>query len=333
MRLAAGMIFGLIVLCLGAPAQVPERDDVIRVETALVSVPVVVSDRQGRYITGLGKGDFTIFVDGKERKTEFFAAEQEPLRVAILLDTSRSTENILGKIKKAAKEFIRVLGSGDSAMIVTFDYEVRVGCALTSDKKVLERAIKDVDIGEMPGTVMRDAVLETVGKSLNGVTGRKAIILITDGKDFGSYAYENEVLRTLEESDVMIYPVYYETTLPLGAGPGWRRGGRFPGPMGRDRPGRERSDERRRRREAVANQMAREYLNRMADLTAGRFLDKKDNDLDEMFLGIADELRRQYRLGFYRDDETGPDVPRIIKVRVDRPNVAVRSRTSYRLKK
>lgn len=333
MKFAAGILFGLFVLCVGVHAQVSERDDVIRVETALVSVPVVVSDRQGRYITGLQKEEFTIFVDGKERKTEFFAAEQEPLRVAILLDTSRSTENILGKIKKAAKEFVKVLNDGDSAMIITFDFEVRVGCALTSDKRTLERAIKDIEIGEMPGTVMRDAVLETVGKSLKGVTGRKAIILITDGKDFGSYSYGNEVLRTLEESDVMIFPIYYETVSPAFVGFGGRRGGRFPGPSGRNWPGRERRDERLRRREAAANEMARDYLNKMADLTAGRFFDKKDNDLDEMFLGIAEELRRQYRLGFYPEEETGPDVARIIKVRVDRPNVAVRSRSSYRLKR
>lgn len=334
MKFAAGLIFGFLLLFSVAPAQVPEQDDEIRVETALVSVPVVVSDRQGRYIAGLRKEDFSIFVDGRSRETAFFAAEQEPLRVAILLDTSRSTEDILGKIKKAAKEFVKVLAPGDSAMIVTFDYEVRVGCALTSDKKVLEHAIKDIEIGEIPGTVMRDAVLETVGKSLNGASGRKAIILITDGKDFGSYAYENEVLRTLEESDVMIFPVYYETTLPTRPGFGGGRVGRFPRRMGRDWPERDGRPERIRRRETVANERARDYLKKMADLTAGRFFNKEDNDLDEMFLSIADELRWQYRLGFYpEDDQTPSDVPRTIKVRVDRPNVAVRSRTSYRLKK
>ncbi|MBK7708961.1 MAG: VWA domain-containing protein [Acidobacteria bacterium] len=329
-KIIAGTFLGIVLGFVSAVAQT-EKEETIRVETSLVSVPVVVSDRQGRYIVGLTKADFAISVDGKPQETAFFASEEEPLRVAILLDTSRSTEGILGKIKKAAKEFVRVLGPADSAMVVSFDYDVHINSPLTSDKRQLENAIKEVEIGEIPGTVMRDAVFDSVTKRLSAATGRKAIILLTDGKDFGSYAYESELLRTLEESDVMIFPIFYETTMmmmqqrfPM------RRNGRI---GDRNFPRRPRNEERVRRREEIANERAREYLEKMSQLTAGRFYEKKDNDLNEMFLAIADELRRQYRLGFYPDETADKTVARQIKVRVNRSDVSVRSRTSFRLKR
>jgi VWFA-related protein len=332
------MIIAGVVLTVGLTAArvsaQTERDETIRVETSLVSVPVIVSDRQGRYISGLSKENFAIFVDGKAQETAFFAAEEEPLRIAILLDTSRSTEMILGKIKKAAREFLRILNPADSAMIVTFDYDVHLISPLTSDKKLLERAIKEVGIGEIPGTVMRDAVLETVAGHLAATKGRKAIILLTDGKDFGSYAYTSELLRALEESDVMIYPIFYETTIPVqmmnrnrrnGPFGGGRRGGNFPRPRT--------NDDRIRRRDAVENERARELLQRIADLTAGRFYEKKENELEAVFLTITAELRGQYRLGFYPDESLNDENTRQIKVRVNRTDIAVRSRGSYRLKK
>ncbi len=309
-----------------------EDSDTIRVETSLVSVPVVVSDRQGRYLPGLKRDEFQLWSDGKPREIAFFATAEEPLRVAILLDTSRSTEGVLGNIKKAAKEFIKVLSPNDSAMIVSFDYDVHINSPLTSDKKQLERAIKDVEIGEMTGTVMRDAVIDTVSKHLSKSTGRKAIIMLTDGKDFGSYALESEVLRRIEESDVMIYPIFYETSFlqqrmmmrnrRLGGG---RMGGNFPRFP--------RQDDRRRRRDEAQNERALSYLQKLADLSAGTLFEKKDNDLDEVFLNIAQELRQQYRLGFYPDEGLDDSSIHEIKVRVSRPDVSVRSRYSYRVKK
>ncbi len=328
------LILALILLFAAvAPSFAQTEDsDTIRIETSLVSVPVVVSDRQGRYLPGLKRDEFLLWSDGKPRDIAFFATAEEPLRVAILLDTSRSTEGVLGNIKKAAKEFVKILAPTDSAMIVSFDYDVHINSPLTSDKKQLERAIKDVEIGEMTGTVMRDAVIDTVNKHLSKSTGRKAIIMLTDGKDFGSYAVESEVLRRIEESDVMIYPIFYETSflqqrmLMRNRRPG---GGR----VGGDFPRFPRRDDRRRRREEAQNERALDYLQRLADLSAGRLFEKKDNDLDKVFLNIAQELRQQYRLGFYPDEGLDDSSVHEIKVKVTRPEVSVRSRYSYRVKK
>src|SRR5215203_271391 len=180
-------------------AQNKADDEVIKVDTNLVTVPVIVSDRRNRYISGLNAENFTVFKDGQKQTIEYFAAEESPINVAILLDTSRSTEQVLDKIQDAALEFIKQLKPNDRAMIVSFDYQVNVLCELTNDRERLKRVIKNAEIGAQFGTVLRDAVFETVYKNFAGVKGRKAVVLLTDGKDFGSLTGSDELIYRLEE--------------------------------------------------------------------------------------------------------------------------------------
>src|SRR3954452_19207296 len=84
-------------------AQTKQGDETIKVETRLVSVPTVVSDHNGRYIPGLKKSDFKVFQDGTEQPVEFFAATEEPINVALLIDTSQSTRPVIDNIKESAK--------------------------------------------------------------------------------------------------------------------------------------------------------------------------------------------------------------------------------------
>ena len=116
-------------------------------------------------------------------------------------------------------------------MVVSFDYEVHVLSALTSDRKILERAIKDARIGEQLGTALRDAVAEVIERRFKRVNGRKAIILLTDGKDFGSRINPEDLFDEAAEAGAMIYPIFFETGFP-GRG---RNAPRFPFP-GRRRP-------------------------------------------------------------------------------------------------
>ncbi|MGI8789148.1 MAG: VWA domain-containing protein [Pyrinomonadaceae bacterium] len=320
-------------------AQNAEKDEIIKINTTLVSVPVVVSDRQGRYVPGLKVEDFTILQDGKKQEIGFFATEEEPLNVAVMLDTSRSTEMVLDKIKAAAKNFIQILQPADRAMIVSFDYDIHVLSPLTSDRTTLEKAIKKVEVGETPGTVMRDAVEQIVEKDFANVKGRKAIILLTDGKDAGSYTDKSDLLNMLEESDVMLYSVLYQTSIEqilqrrrMG---GMNRGGVFGGGMGRGRMGGNfprggRRDDRIRERQKEKNAEAEDYLQQMSELTAGRFYNKNVTDLQETFETIADELRKQYRLGFYPESDTDKTTSHEIKVKVARQDIAVRARATYR---
>lgn len=354
----AVFLLGIFSACVIAQEK---ADDVIRIDTSLVNIPAIVSDRNNRYIPGLTVNNFRVFQDGVEQKIEVFNNEQAPMNIVIALDTSRSTESVLGKIKKAAREFIKDMDSDDRAMIVTFDYEVNVLNQLTSDKKELDRAIKDVRVGEFVGTVLNDAVYTAIRNSLRDVKGRKAVILLTDGKDHGSSYTQRALIDRLTESDTVIYPIFYETgeLVPArllrgilnrggnarfpGGGGGMARGrggmGRFPGGGGNfpggggNGQGGGRSDPnagRTRPNVEIANEAAIEFLERLAEITGGRFFKEKKADLKDAFLQIADEMKRQYLLAFYPNTDSPAGTIHRIKVQVDRPDTVVRTKGAYR---
>ncbi len=308
--------------------------EVIKVYSNLVSVPVIVSDRDGRYIPGLRQEDFKLFDNNAQQTLSFFDAAEEPLNIALLLDTSRSTEGVLDDIKKAAKNFLKELRPQDRAMIVCFDYDIHKLSPLTSDRKVLEQAIKHAEVGYYLGTLLNDAVLESIERDLKPINGRKAIILLTDGKDAGSRISQNDLLAYASESDAMIYSIYYASSMtrPFGRGrPG--RGGIFGGrgPM-RDRfpPQRGPGPGQRRQRQEDRAVSAEEFLAKLSEVSAGRFYQSQKTDLKKTFVLIAEELRNQYRLGFAPDSLARDGSLHSLKVKVDKPEVAVRARTQYR---
>lgn len=352
MKTRLAVLFGSVVLALSFSvySQDKAKDETIKVDTTLISVPVIVSDRNGRYVPNLTVADFAVFQDGNQQTVEFFAATEEPLTIALLIDTSQSTRGVLGDIKDSAVSFIKLLTPADKAMIVSFNREVEILSGLTSDQAQLKKAIRSAEIpdGEF-GTALRDAAYETVFRSFSGIKGRKAIILLTDGKDAGSRISGRDLLYRLQETDTMIYPIMFKTDERralmrqilrrgdvFGGGfPGGGRngGGRFPGGGGRNGggfpggPG----DTRRRERVERQNREAAEFLQSLADTTAGRFYESDDGKLKKLFASIVEELRFQYRLGFYPPDETGEKRVHAIKVRVNKPETVVRSRSSCRI--
>jgi VWFA-related protein len=311
-------------------AQEKQSDAPIRVQTTLVSVPVIVSDRQGRYISGLKLENFKLYQDRIEQKIAIFDAAEEPLNVALLLDTSHSTSQVLEDIRKDAASFLKELRPQDRALVISFDYDVHTLCSLTSDRKALERAIKDAKVGARAGTTLRDAVAEVNERQFKRIDGRKAIILLTDGKDFGSRISEEELFDEAAESGAMIYSVFFETgfprqswngQLPFPGRGGWGR--RFP-PI--DRP---RRDDRRRERVEMRNEQAMAFLTKLSDVSAGRFYGSKVSDLKKTFKLIAEELRHQYRLGFYPDVGKADGQRHTLRVNVSAPDAVVRARRSY----
>ncbi|CAN5268162.1 hypothetical protein BH10ACI1_BH10ACI1_00870 [soil metagenome] len=318
-------------------AQNEKSDEVIKVETTLVSVPVIVSDRQDRYVPNLTAKDFMIYQDGVEQKIDFFAATDEPLNIALLIDTSRSTTEVLDKIKDSALDFIQKFRPEDKAMIVSFDYAPHVLSPLTADREQLKRAIKNAKIGEFFGTTLHDAVFETVNKSLAQIKGRKAIVLLTDGKDAGSRVYDTDLFYSLEESDTLVYTIFYETGLMQRQNrpnfPGRRRGDIFGGRFPRDNERRFPRNDGGRRRERVErqNEVAEEFLKKLSDKTAGRFYASDAANLKKTFKMIIEELRFQYRLGFYPTAETADKVLHQLKVKVSVSGAVVRARSSYRI--
>jgi VWFA-related protein len=337
-RRTALAAFLALPICASLASTLPQErqtDTPIKVQTTLVSVPVIVSDREGRYISGLKLADFKLYQDRIEQPISVFDAAEEPLNIALLLDTSHSTAQVLGDIKKAAANFLKELRPQDRGMVISFDYEVHVLSVLTSDRKILERAIKDSRIGEQFGTTLRDAVGEVVERSFKRVDGRKAIILLTDGKDFGSRIDEQDLFDEAAESGAMIYPIFFETGLqgrgwngppiqfPRGRRGGWGRQNPFP-PVQRPQP-----NERRRERVEMRNEEAMKFLTKLADVSAGRFYSSKVGDLKKTFSLVAEELRHQYRLGFYPDNSKIDGNRHTLRVQVTAPDAVVRARRSY----
>src|SRR3989442_5112561 len=205
--------------------------DVVRVDTTLVSIPVSVMDRDGKYIPNLNKQDFRIWEDGVEQQVAYFASVEKPFTVALLIDTSVSTQEKLRDIQDAAMTFVQQLRADDRVMVVSFDDKIRVLAQPTNDRYVVRGAIEQVRPGS--GTRLYDAVDQIINQYLNRVEGRKAMVLFTDGVDTTSkHASYESTVREAEELDALIYPVEFDTYedmgggWPGGSGGGYPRGGR-----------------------------------------------------------------------------------------------------------
>ncbi|MDT7781137.1 MAG: hypothetical protein QOC99_3649, partial [Acidobacteriota bacterium] len=309
-----------------------------------VTVPVSVLDRDGRFISGLHKEDFRILEDGVEQEVAYFAPVEQPFTVALVIDTSGSTRFKLEDIQEAAIAFLDQLRPEDRMMVVSFDDEVHILSEATSDRNALRNAIRRTRTGD--GTRLYDAVDLVIRQQLTRIQGRKAIVLFTDGVDTSSkHASYRSTLAEAEELDAMIYPVQYDTYTDTGNGGGGGWPGRNPYPT-RRKPGlgdiigvilggggvtvggggggggagTSRADYER----------AGEYLRELAAETGGRHHNADDmRNVEEAFRNIAEELRRQYSLGYYPSRQSQVQERRLIKVRVKRPNLVVRARDSY----
>lgn len=331
----------------GEPSQDPingpeevDAGDVIRVSTTLVTIPVSVTDRDGRYIPNLRKEDFRLWEDGVQQDVAFFASVDKPFSLVLMLDTSGSTRFRLEDIQDAAISFVNQLRPDDRVMVVSFDDQVRVLTEFTSDRYRLRDAIRRTHAGN--GTRLYDAVDLVMNQRLNSVDGRKAIVLFTDGVDTTSRqaSYASNV-RDAEELDALIYPVQYDTYSDQGGGgSGGSGSGRWPnsnadilgqifggifrkGGSGGGGGG------------GVGNSkreydLANRYLHELADRTGARSYEADSTqNLSYAFAQIAEELRRQYSLGYYPKTPAQAGQRRQIKVRVNQPNLAVRTRDSY----
>lgn len=338
-------------------------DDVIEIDTSLVTIPVRVIDRDGRFVSGLNKEDFSVFEDKAEQQIEYFSNEENPFTVALVLDMSYSTTFKIDEIQQAALQFITELRPNDKVMVLSFDEELHVLCEPTTDRKTIRGAIVKTQIST--GTSLYEAVDFAINQRLNKIEGRKAIVLFTDGVDTTSRTSND--LRNLQDAselDALVYPIHYDTyadvqaiengkvivqdpnkpntTPPIGGGTIPTGGNKnplpFPIPTGTigiggtgtrqpsNIPGSGTSIEDYRK--------GREYLDEMAVRTGGRVYEATSaGSLTQAFSKIASELREFYSIGYYPDENKEIGKTRKIKVRVNREKVAVKSRSSYTVRK
>jgi VWFA-related protein len=297
-----------------------EEGEVERVGTNLITIPVSVFDRHGMYIPNLEQKNFTIFEDGQEQEIAYFGTSEKPFTVILLLDTSPSTEYKIEEIRRAAIAFVDQLKSQDKVSVIEFDGNVHVLCEPTGDRMAIYKAINRADFGG--GTSLYDSVRYALTKKLNLIDGRKAVVLFTDGVDTTSTKSNYDTtLAMAEESDALIFPIYYNTFFDTvrnnrGSGLGFP----FPG-MGYPAPG----------TTAEEYALGRRYLDELAAYTGGRVFkpESAEGGLTRAFEGIAEELRRQYNIGYVPVKDGTPGQRKQIKVRVDRPNLVIRARDSY----
>ena len=294
------------------PAPGTESEDFGKVETNLVTIPVSVFDRQGLYIPGLKQEEFKIFEDGKEQRIEYFGTSDKPFTVVLLLDTSPSTSYKIEEIRRAATAFVDQLKPEDKVMVIEFASTVHVLTEATGDRVAIYKAINRADFG--PGTSLYDAVKFSLSKRLNSVSGRKAIVLFTDGVDTQSMkANYDSTLALAEESDSLIFPIYYNTFQDTMSAQISIFGPPMSGSTAREYA------------------IGKKYLEELAAYTGGRVFrpESTPGGLTSAFEGIAEELRRQYSIGYIPSEDGKPGERKTIKVRVNRPNLVLRARDSY----
>jgi VWFA-related protein len=311
------------------PAAPASPTTTLSVDVKVVTLPVTVRDKHGKIVTNLTKDDFDLQEDGKPQTIRYFNQETNlPLTVGLLVDTSRSERDNLDKERAASRTFLdqMITRPTDRAFVIHFDRQVELLQDLTSDHGKLERAVGEIDStssvqniqdsgsdqgsgqGRMRrgvGTLLYDAIFLACDDVMKKRSGRKAIVVLTDGEDRGSQETLNSAIESAQKAETVVYTIYYGGHedhdndfnnggmgrrgggYPGGGYPGGRYpGGGYPGGGGNPRQQENRPD-------------GKKILQRIAQETGGRFfqVSKKDT-VDDVYASIAEELRTQFILGY-----------------------------------
>jgi len=261
--------------------------------TQIVSVFATVTDGQGRLVPNLVIDDFEVFDNDKVQTLVFFQNEVQPITVVVMLDTSGSMTSSIGLLKAAAEQFVLRLLPKDEGRIGAFADNIQLSARFTSDRDELVGAVKDIDYGN--GTRLWDAVAMSLDE-LKGKTGRRVVLVFTDGDDTASRTRLGTVIDRGRSEEVMIYAIGLSSHY-------------FDG-------------------QRMVNSKPDSGLKKIADETGGGFFELKNtSDLAPTFTRVAQELHSQYVLGFTPMQLDG----RVHKltVRMKQPGMAARARRSY----
>jgi VWFA-related protein len=287
-------------------------DDVVSLKAALVNLNVSVTNRTGLALGNLKKEEFHVAENGQNQSIQFFAPSTAPFNLVLLIDLSGSIKDKLDVIKNAALKFVDVLGSQDKIGVISFTDEIRVVSQLTSDRDELKRRIKSI---EKPhgGTAFYEATWFALVDTLRETQGqRNAIVVLSDGVDSSMDRYNPldsrvsfaQLTNRLEESDVMVFPIYLDTEYEEV----FERGNST----------------------SEAYAVARDQLERLADVSGGQmFKAEKASDLSGVYKQVAAALRTVYSIGYQPTNPTKDGTFRRIRVTVDRTDAAVRTRKGY----
>jgi VWFA-related protein len=313
----------------------PTEDEVIRVSTNLVTVPVAVKDRKGKTVFDLRQQDFHLYEDGVEQAIAYFDGPQRvndgarqrpptlqrPLTVAVLLDVSDSTESKLQAIKDSALAFVEKLAPEDRVVLMAFDKNVRTIAGPDDKRETVRSEIQKLRTGG--GTSVYDAV-DSIITWLGKISGRKVIVLLTDGVDTASQTGTYlSTIAAAEHLDATIYPIQFNTYADFADSPS-REGSLGGMPTAHMTRSGELASE--------AYKRAVRYLRELAEKTGGQFeYSDSVKNLARSFEHVAERVRDEYTLGFYPPDQSKKG-RRQLTVRVEVPGASAKTRKSYLLK-
>ncbi len=303
-------------VALGLAASAWPQDDVIKVDVDLVNILCTVRGKNNALIGNLEKTDFHVFEDGKEQEIKYFTRETDlPLTIGLLVDVSGSQERLIDTERRAASQFFRsVLRPKDLAFLISFGKDSELLQDSTSSPKLLEDGLKELRLnapvgglhpGPVPsqtqaGTVLWDAVYLAANERLRSETGRKVIVVITDGVDTGSKKTREQAIHEAQLADTVVYSIYYVDPAAYGGGFGFGGGG------------------------------GEGELKKMSDETGGRVLkvDRK-NSLEDIFKEIQDEMRSQYALSYTPTNSKKDGSYRKLEFKMSNKDYKVQARKGY----
>ena len=351
-----------------APDQAPASTaPTIAVDARLVNLPVVVRDKKGALIQNLTKDDFVLQVDGKPQTIRYFDKDTNlPLTLGLLVDTSLSQRDVIDEERTASSVFLdqMLTTPKDKAFIMQFAAETELLQDLTSSRPLLQAALKEIDTPSKDsgssgdgsasrrprgggGTVLYDALFLASDELMSKQTGRKAVIILSDGGDRGSRETLVKSIEAAQRADTIIYAIYFKGEAPHqdypqhgrggypGGGGGYPgggypggRGGGYPGggyPGGGNGGGNNGGTY-----PTQGHIDGKKNLERMAQETGGRFFEvKKNQDVAQIYNQIAEELRAQYRLGYTPSQDAAVSGYHQIDLTLHQKGLLIQTRDGY----
>ena len=259
------------------------------VDVELVQVTATITDGKGKYVQGLPQSAFRVYEDGKPQTITHFAADHVALDLVLAVDVSSSMKTAMPKLKAAVKEFLSAIAPTDQVTVLGFNDTI---FPLTRKSTDPAQRLKAVDrLAPWGATALHDVIISGVDILGRG-TGRKAMVVFSDGEDQGSHASLADVERRLEASDVSLYMIAEGRGLKMEA--------------------------------------LKKTMTRLAGATGGRLVaTEKIDDLQAAFAELLDELSHQYLLGYTSTNPNHDGTLRRLKVEVEGRH-QVRAREAYR---
>ncbi|MEP6569252.1 MAG: VWA domain-containing protein [Acidobacteriota bacterium] len=290
-------VLAIVALCCPASLRSQQDSDVVRVNTELVVLNVIVTDRAGQYVPGLGLSDFTIFEDGKQVPVDVissFSVHESPFASVVLLDTSGSMETRLSLARSAAIRFLDRLRDEDVAAVYRFDSKVEQVQEFSGGRD-LAPLVYGVKANGL--TTLNDAIVEAAEALATRPEKRKAIVVLSDGLDTHSNASADKAIESALAVGASIYAV------DMSASNG----------------------------SSSRNQQSGAVLRSFAEKSGGRFVATPGGPaLREAFASIADELGHQYTIAFRPLNQKHDGKWHKLEVKTSRSDLEVRSRKAYR---